>query len=75
MLIRIPKESNAINKLITEIREVGSQLVFAPDSEFAARHAADIGLIAPEELNNIRVQKKIDENAPTAAEIIKDEML
>ena len=69
-----PERRESVNKLITEISEIGSQLVFAPDSEFAARHAAEKGLIAPEELENIRIEKKIDENAPTAAEIIKDEM-
>ncbi|CAN5646909.1 App1 family protein [soil metagenome] len=70
-----PERIESVNKLITEINEVGSQLVFAPDSEFAARHAAEAGLIAPEELANIRIEKKIDENAPTAAEMIKDEII
>ncbi len=70
-----PERIEAVNKLITEIKEVGSQLVFAPDSEFAARHAAEEGLIAPEELENIHIEKKIDENAPTAAEVIKDEII
>jgi phosphatidate phosphatase APP1 len=69
-----PERRESVNKLITEIGEIGSQLVFASDSEFAARHAAEIGLIAPEELENIHIEKKEDENAPTAAEIIRDEI-
>lgn len=70
-----PERIAAIDKLIMEISETGSGLVFAPDSEFAARHAAEIGLIAAEELPKIRIQKKADETAPTAAEIIKDEII
>jgi hypothetical protein len=70
-----PERRESVNKLITEIGEIGSQLVFAPDSEFAAHHAAENGLIAPEELENIHIEKKIDENAPTAAEIIQDEII
>ncbi len=70
-----PERRESVNKLITEIGEIGSELVFAPDSEFAAHHAAENGLIAPEELENIRIKKKIDENAPTAAEIIQDEII
>ena len=70
-----PERRESVNKLIMEINEIGSQLVFANDSEFAARHAAEKGLIAPQELENIRIEKKIDENAPTAAEIIKNEII
>lgn len=70
-----PERIAAIDKHIKEIGEIGSQLVFAPDSEFAARHAAEIGLIAAEELGNIRIEKKIDESAPTANEIIGEEIL
>ena len=70
-----PERIAAIDKLILEITEIGSQLVFAPDSEFAARHAAQIGLIAAEEVENIRIEKKIDESAPKANEIISEEIL
>lgn len=70
-----PERIHSIEKLITEISEIGSQLVFAPDSEFAARHAAEQGFIAAKELENIRIKKKFDENAPTAAEIIDGEMI
>ncbi|HSK70968.1 MAG TPA: phosphatase domain-containing protein [Pyrinomonadaceae bacterium] len=70
-----PERVEAINKLIAETNEIGSELVFARDSEFAARHAAAEGLIAADELENIRVEKKIDEAAPSADEIIEKEVL
>ena len=64
-----PERIESVNKLITEIGEVGSQLVFAPDSEFAARHAAETGLIAADELPAIRAEKKADEKINNEAEI------
>jgi phosphatidate phosphatase APP1 len=65
-----PSRLAAIDKLIAEVKQTGSQLVLAPDSEFAAIHAASENLIATDELANIRVEKKIDEAARTANEII-----
>lgn len=65
-----PERVAAIGKHIKGIGEIGSQMVFAPDSEFAARHAAAEGLIAEDELENIRVEKKIDEAAPSANEVL-----
>jgi phosphatidate phosphatase APP1 len=59
-----PHRLAAIDKLIGEVRQTGSQLVLAPDSEFAAVHAAAENLIATAELGNIRVEKKIDQAAP-----------
>lgn len=67
-----PLRIESIGKLVTEISETGSELVFAKDSEFAARHAFEIGLIAADELPNIRIKTKIDENAPTAEEIVDE---
>lgn len=65
-----PLRIESVNKLIVEVSGIGSQMVFAADSEFAARHAAEINLISPDELPNIRMKRKIDEAAPTAEEII-----
>lgn len=70
-----PARIDEINKLIAEIKKIGSELVFAPDSEFAARHAAAQGLISAEELPAIRIEKEADETAPTAGEIIQDSVL
>ena len=50
----------AIDRLIAEIAETGCQLVLAPDTEFAAVHAAAEKLIATEELSKIREEKEIE---------------
>ena len=54
----------AIDKLIAEIAETGCQLVLAPDTEFAAAHAAAENLISTDELPGIREEKREDEAAP-----------
>lgn len=61
----------AIDKLIAEVAETGCQLVVAPDTEFAAVHAAGEKLISPDELPNIREEKKEAETAPKAQEIME----
>jgi phosphatidate phosphatase APP1 len=55
----------AIDQLIEEVRHTGSQLVLAPDSEFAAAHAAAEGLISTKGLAAVRSEKKKDQTAPT----------
>jgi phosphatidate phosphatase APP1 len=64
-----PERLAAIDKLIAEIADTGCQLVLAPDTEFAAVHAAAERLIATDELPNIREEKKEAENEPKAQEI------
>jgi phosphatidate phosphatase APP1 len=54
----------AIDKLIEEVRQTGTQLVLTPDSEFAAAHAAAEGLISTRELAGIRSKRKKDKRAP-----------
>jgi phosphatidate phosphatase APP1 len=54
----------AIDKLIEEVRQTGTQLVLTPDSEYAAAHAAAEGLISTGELSGIRAAKKKDQSAP-----------
>ncbi len=63
-----PQRISAIDKLIAEVRETGCQLVLAPDTEFAAAHAAAEGLISTAELPDIRSEKIKDEIAPSAKE-------
>lgn len=70
-----PARIDEINRLIAEIEKNGSELVFAPDSEFAARHAVEQGVIAADEIPAIHSEKEADENAPTAGEIIKDQII
>jgi hypothetical protein len=60
----------AIDKLIEEVRETGCQLVLAPDTEFAAAHAAGEGLISTAALPEIRSEKIKDELAPSAKEFV-----
>ena len=50
----------AVQKLIEQVAPTGCQLVLAPDSEFAAAHAAGEGLMPAAELANVRADKKAD---------------
>jgi phosphatidate phosphatase APP1 len=60
-----PARLAAIDNLIKEVRHTGSQLVLAPDSEFAAAHAAAEGMISTKGLAGVRSAKKQDRSAPT----------
>lgn len=64
-----PERIASIDKLIDEIKDTGCQLVLAPDTEFAAVHAASEKLISTAELPAIREDKRIDEIAPSVQEI------
>jgi phosphatidate phosphatase APP1 len=55
-----PERISAIERLIEEIAPTGCQLVLAPDSEFAAAHAAAEGLIPAAALADVRADKKAD---------------
>jgi phosphatidate phosphatase APP1 len=57
----------SIEKLIKALAPTGCQLVLAPDSEFAAAHAAGEGLIAPAALASVRADKKADLSRPKLA--------
>jgi phosphatidate phosphatase APP1 len=62
-----PKRIAAIEKLIDEVAPTGCQLVLAPDSEFAAAHAAAEGLIQASELRAVRSEKELETSASKAA--------
>lgn len=62
-----PGRLRAIQVLTKEVSLTGCQLVLAPDSEFAAAHAAGEGLIAATELANVRADKKADLARPKLA--------
>ena len=62
----------SIEKLIVEISETGCQLVLAPDTVFAAVHAAAEKLISTDSLPYIRQEKKEDTEAPSAEEIVEE---
>jgi phosphatidate phosphatase APP1 len=61
-----PSRIEALDRLITEVRQAGTQLILAPDSEFAAAHAAAEGLIRPAEMVSVRLEKKKDEDGAAA---------
>jgi phosphatidate phosphatase APP1 len=50
----------AIERLIEEVAPTGCQLVLAPDSEFAAAHAAAEGFMPASELRAVRADKTAD---------------
>jgi phosphatidate phosphatase APP1 len=53
----------AVQGLIEKLAPSGSQLVLAPDSEFAAAHAAGEGLIQASDLRAIRSDRRSDESS------------
>ena len=67
-----PERVAAVERLIVEIKEAGSQLVLAPDTEFAAVHAAAEKFIAMEELPLIKEEKREDDAAPPQQEFAAD---
>jgi phosphatidate phosphatase APP1 len=62
-----PRRLAAIQSLIEKVAATRCQLVLAPDSEFAAAHAAGEGLIAASELASVRADKKADLSRPKLA--------
>ncbi len=62
-----PARIEAIDRLIGEVRASGAQLVLAPDSEFAAAHAAAEGLISAHGLEAVRSDKQAAESPGDSA--------
>lgn len=62
-----PGRLRAIQRLIEDVAPTGCQLVLAPDSEFAAAHAAGEGLIPATALAEVRADKKADLARPKLA--------
>ena len=56
-----PVRIEALDKLIEEVSTTGAQLILAPDSVFAASHAAAEGLIKVDRLAGVRSDKKEDD--------------
>jgi phosphatidate phosphatase APP1 len=69
------ENQNATIELIREVREHGSQIIFAPDSEYAALHAAGENLIAASSLEKISAEKRLDKNAPKAEDLTEENLL
>jgi phosphatidate phosphatase APP1 len=62
-----PARVAAIEHLIEEVAATGCQLVLAPDSEYAATHAAAEGLIQASDLRAVRSDRKSDERSLSRA--------
>ncbi|MEJ7807144.1 MAG: phosphatase domain-containing protein, partial [Telluria sp.] len=58
-----PTRIEALDKLIEEVSATGTQLILAPDSVFAAAHAAAEGLIQVDRLASVRSDKKEDDSS------------
>jgi len=61
-----PARIEALDRLIEETSGTGTQLVLAPDSVFAASHAAAEGLIQVDRLGAVRQDKREDEGKAAA---------
>ncbi len=69
------EEKYDVEELIKEVQSSGSQLVFAPNSEFAAVHAASENLIASESLAEITENKRLDEQSPKAEDLTEEHLV
>ena len=58
-----PARIEALDRLIEEVSATGTQLILAPDSVFAASHAAAEGLIHVDRLASVRSDKKEDDSS------------
>jgi phosphatidate phosphatase APP1 len=63
-----PSRIEALDKLIEEVSATGTQLILAPDSVFAASHAAAEGLIHVDRLASVRSDKKEDDSVLAAVQ-------
>jgi phosphatidate phosphatase APP1 len=61
-----PARIEALDRLIEEVSATGTQLILAPDSVFAASHAAAEGLIHVDWMASVRSDKKEDDSVLSA---------
>ena len=62
-----PLRIEALDRLIEEVSAAGTQLILAPDSVFAASHAAAEGLIHVDWMASVRTDKKEDDSVLPSA--------
>lgn len=67
-----PRRTAAIDKLISEVGNTGSQLILAPDTEYAAVHAAGGNIISTDALADIREEKKSDVSRQIASDNVDE---
>lgn len=64
-----------VKALIKEVQDSGSQLIFAPDSEFAAMHAAGENLISAESIFEVHENKELDKDSPKTEDITEEDLV
>lgn len=65
---RSPRRSEAVSALAETVVEAGSTLLLADDTISMARHAANMGWVRPEALDEIEEEKERDEGPPGLVE-------
>jgi phosphatidate phosphatase APP1 len=66
--------SEAEMNLVREVRDAGSQIIFARDSEVAALHAAGENLIAARKVSDIHEEKMLDKAAPKVEDLTAEDL-
>jgi phosphatidate phosphatase APP1 len=70
--ITLPGRDDQVLELAKEVREEGVPLLLVPDTEAAAVHAAELGLIRWNRLPDVHEEKVKDEVAPSPVEVALD---
>jgi phosphatidate phosphatase APP1 len=68
--IVVPGRDDQVLELAKEVREEGVPMLLVPDTEAAAVHAAELGLIHWHRLPDVHEEKVKDETAPTPVEAV-----
>ena len=69
--VRKIADPDEVLRLIREVRESGSQLIYVPDTENAAVHAAGENLIAARSVTEVTEGKELDQQSPSAEDIAR----
>jgi phosphatidate phosphatase APP1 len=64
-----------VEGLIKEVQDSGSQLIFAPDSEFAAMHAVGENLISAESISEVHDNTELDKDSPKTEDITEEDLV
>ncbi len=70
--ITVPGRDDQVLALAREVREEGVPMLLVPDTEAAAVHAAELGLIRWNRLPDVHDEKVKDETAPSPVEVALD---
>lgn len=70
--ITVPGRDDQVLALAKEVREEGVPMLLVPDTEAAAVHAAELGLLRWSRVPDVHEEKVKDENAPSPVEVALD---